>query len=134
MDKIVIKGKEYKIISNKNNYELKVDENNLILKRGEKPFFVLDLQDVDFPTTYDILSCMDIRVELIEALDLYDMWLERNPGKNCLDFISVALETVANLAGLHKNYCIENYLPEKHLEKIEDVMKEFFREYKKKKV
>lgn len=34
MDKIVMRGKKYKITSNENQYDLEVNENTLLLKRG----------------------------------------------------------------------------------------------------
>lgn len=63
MDKIVMRGKEYKITSNENQYDLEVNGNTLLLKRGEQAYITLDLDKVCLGTKKMILSAVGIKIE-----------------------------------------------------------------------
>ncbi|MGL5592990.1 MAG: hypothetical protein ACRDDH_03510 [Cetobacterium sp.] len=88
MDKIVMRGKEYKITSNENQYDLEVDRNTLLLKRGEQAYITLDLDKVCLGTKLEILKNVGIVLESTtgEQADIFEMWTEINPGKTFDEF------------------------------------------------
>lgn len=89
MDKIVMRGKEYKIISNENQYDLEVDGNTLLLKRGEQAYITLDLDKVCLGTKLEILKNVGVVLEEAtgEQPDIFEMWTEANPGKTFDEFV-----------------------------------------------
>lgn len=88
MDKIVMRGKEYKITSNENQYDLEVNGNTLLLKRGEQAYITLDLDKVCLGTKLEILKNVGIVLERTtgEQADIFEMWTEVNPGKTFDEF------------------------------------------------
>lgn len=88
MDKIVMRGKEYKITSNENQYDLEVNGNTLLLKRGEQAYITLDLDKVCLGTKLEILKNVGIVLESTtgEQADIFEMWTEVNPGKTFDEF------------------------------------------------
>lgn len=65
MNKLIMRGEEYKITSNENQYDLEVHENTLFLKRGEEVYITLDLDKVCLGTKLEILKNMGITLERI---------------------------------------------------------------------
>ncbi|MBC2855465.1 hypothetical protein H3N56_03015 [Cetobacterium sp. 2A] len=98
MNKIVMRGKKYKIVSNENQYELKTIGNALLLKRGNEVYITLDLDKVCLGTKLAILENVGVVLEEIpkETEDIFDMWLEKNPGKTFDEFTDEVIRTISN--------------------------------------
>lgn len=96
MDKIVMRGKEYKITSNENQYDLEVNENTLLLKRGEQTYITLDLDKVCLGTKLEILKNVGVVLEEAtgEQPDIFEMWTETNPGKTFDEFVREVKRTL----------------------------------------
>ena len=96
MDKIVMRGKEYKITSNENQYDLEVNGNTLLLKRGEEVYITLDIDKVCLGTKLEILKNVGIILERTtgEQADIFEMWTEINPKKTFDDFVVDAKKTL----------------------------------------
>ena len=75
MDKIIMRGKEYKVTSNENQYDLEINENTLLLKRGEEGYITLDLDKVCSGTKLEILKNVGVVLEEVtgEQADIFDL-------------------------------------------------------------
>ncbi|MGL4452342.1 MAG: hypothetical protein ACRCTZ_14275 [Sarcina sp.] len=96
MEKIIIMGyKEYEIVSNENDYDLRVDKNTLFLNKGEETYITIDLDKVCLGTKLAILSNVGITLkEITRKKNLFGIWLERNPGKTWNEFLIELKETL----------------------------------------
>lgn len=65
MNRLIMRGEEYKITSNENQYDLEVHENTLFLKRGEEVYITLDLDKVCLGTKLEILKNIGITLERV---------------------------------------------------------------------
>lgn len=96
MDKIIMRGKEYKVTSNENQYDLEINENTLLLKRGEEVYITLDLDKVCLGTKLEILKNVGVVLEEVtgEQVDVFEMWSEMNPGKTFDDFTAILRQSL----------------------------------------
>lgn len=95
MNKIVMRNKEYKIVSNENQYDLEVNGSVLYLKRGEETYMTIDLEKVCLGTKLAILESVGVVLEetVPKNKSLFDIWLEKNPGKDWEAFLEDCKKT-----------------------------------------
>lgn len=90
---ITIKGIEYEILKNPNNFNLDITGNILSVMKGFTPLertdalITFDLEKTDPEILLESLYSIGILLE--ESMrTAFNMWLEKNPGKTWEEFIS----------------------------------------------
>ncbi|MGL5613823.1 hypothetical protein [Cetobacterium sp.] len=104
---ITIKGIEYEVLNNPNNFNLEVDKNTLVVMKGFTPsernitIVTFELEKTDLETIIEVLYKIGIVLE--ETMQTaFDMWREKNPRKTYEQFITELKRIYLNIKKMQK--------------------------------